>query len=211
MLRSKVGPALIFPNFYHVSSVNLRLQLCATCRIPLPHTYTSRQRVTILNSRHLQYSITPLSSSVEYNWISGEERLEKYQPGGYHPVMLNDVLHKRYRIVDKIGHGGYATIWLARDEKAQRYVAVKVGLSDPSLQRPREPEILRLLQDSKSSSQAPDTGINADADTFVGRSMMHSKSSGPTESIHAILLLQLKGILEMRDSVSYFLLKLPAL
>lgn len=66
----------------------------------------------------------------DYNWIDGVERLEKYKPGGYHPVMIGDILHGRYRIVDKLGYGGYSTIWLARDAHLEQYVAVKIGTVD---------------------------------------------------------------------------------
>jgi hypothetical protein len=51
----------------------------------------------------------------QYNWIDGAESLEKYKPGGYHPIMIGDILHKRYRVVDKLGFGGYSTVWLAHD------------------------------------------------------------------------------------------------
>ncbi|KAE8153175.1 hypothetical protein BDV25DRAFT_149818 [Aspergillus avenaceus] len=30
----------------------------------------------------------------EYNWIDGAESLEKYGPGGYHPIMIGDVLRE---------------------------------------------------------------------------------------------------------------------
>jgi hypothetical protein len=53
----------------------------------------------------------------EYNWIDGAENLEKYKPQGYHPIMIGDVLHDRYRIVDKLGFGGYSTVWLARQDE----------------------------------------------------------------------------------------------
>ncbi|KAH6632976.1 kinase-like domain-containing protein [Boeremia exigua] len=92
--------------------------------------------------------------SVEYRWIDGVERLEMYEPGGYHPVMIDDILHKRYGIVDKLGYGGYSTIWLARDETLKRYVAVKIGISSPSLPQ-REIHVLRALHSSRSSSKAP--------------------------------------------------------
>lgn len=54
----------------------------------------------------------------------GIENEDKYKPGGYHPVTLGDVLpspsnsqsrNPRYRIMQKLGHGAFATIWLARD------------------------------------------------------------------------------------------------
>lgn len=81
----------------------------------------------------------------EYNWINGVESLKKYRPGGYHPVMIGDMLHARYHIVDKLGFGGYSTIWLARDTCQEQYVAVKVGITDALL---RETKILRALSSS---------------------------------------------------------------
>lgn len=35
----------------------------------------------------------------EYKWIDGVEDLEMYEPGGYHPVMIGDILHARYHVV----------------------------------------------------------------------------------------------------------------
>lgn len=84
-------------------------------------------------------------SEEEYNWIDGVESLEKYRPGGYHPVMIGDMLHARYHIVDKLGFGGYSTIWLARDIRQEQYVAVRVGIADAL---PRETKILRALSSS---------------------------------------------------------------
>ncbi|KZF22827.1 kinase domain protein [Xylona heveae TC161] len=78
----------------------------------------------------------------EYNWIDGAEKLEKYRPGGYHPIMIGDVLHGRYRIVDKLGFGGYSTVWLAQDTSLKRYVAVKIGIANSI---PRETNTLRAL------------------------------------------------------------------
>ncbi|EDN03184.1 predicted protein [Histoplasma mississippiense (nom. inval.)] len=41
---------------------------------------------------------------VQYNWINGAESLEKYKPGGYHPIMIGDLLNERYCIVDKLAN-----------------------------------------------------------------------------------------------------------
>lgn len=79
---------------------------------------------------------------MEYNWIDGVETLEKYQPGGYHPVMIGDLLHDRYRIADKLGSGGYSN----------QYVAIKVNVSDS---RPRESQALKALPASVSSRAHP--------------------------------------------------------
>lgn len=77
----------------------------------------------------------------EYEWFADVETLERYRSGGYHPIQIGDRLHGRYRVVDKLGHGSFSTIWLARDERLSRYVAVKVGTADSG-----EKEIQALSQ-----------------------------------------------------------------
>lgn len=45
------------------------------------------------------------------------EPLHRYQPGGYHPVQLGDLFQAgRYKIVHKLGWGGWSTTWVARDQ-----------------------------------------------------------------------------------------------
>ncbi|KGO36046.1 hypothetical protein PEX1_013060 [Penicillium expansum] len=89
---------------------------------------------------------------VKYDWIEGVERLEEYQPGGYHPIMIGDVLHGRYRIADKLGFGGYSTVWLARDTYLNRYVTLKVSVAN-SIQH--ETKVLKALS-SPSPSSSPE-------------------------------------------------------
>jgi serine/threonine protein kinase len=94
---------------------------------------------------------------VKYNWIKGVETLELYQPGGYHPIMVGDVLHDRYHIADKLGFGAYSTVWLARDTRLNRYVTLKVSIAD-SVQR--ETKILKALSTpTLSSSVHPGRGL----------------------------------------------------
>ncbi|KEZ45842.1 Protein kinase domain-containing protein [Scedosporium apiospermum] len=97
-----------------------------------------------------------MSSAIQYNWIDGAESLENYTVGGYHPVSIGDKLHDRYHVVDKLGFGGYSTVWLARDLLAGRYVALKVGISGS--QAPlREISIIEAL-----SSQVSSDPLNTD-------------------------------------------------
>ncbi|KAF1734413.1 Serine/threonine-protein kinase SRPK [Beauveria bassiana] len=55
------------------------------------------------------------------------EEPDIYRPGGFHPVSLGDTFNnKRYTVLRKLGYGQYSTVWLARDSKCQRYVALKL-------------------------------------------------------------------------------------
>ncbi|KZF24079.1 kinase-like protein [Xylona heveae TC161] len=80
---------------------------------------------------------------VQYVPLEGVENLERYRPGGYHPIVIGECLHDRYDIVHKLGSGGFSTIWLANDRTTGRYVAVKVNTAAASLCR--ESSILRQL------------------------------------------------------------------
>ena len=51
--------------------------------------------------------------------------------GDYHSLKnRGDLYDSRYRLSDKLGYGGYSTIWLARDLQSARYVAVKAITAD---------------------------------------------------------------------------------
>ncbi|KAI9154784.1 Serine/threonine-protein kinase AFC3 [Paramyrothecium foliicola] len=67
----------------------------------------------------------------------GLEDLRDYEPDGYHPVHLQDRLGpgNRYLVMNKLGNGGYATIWLCQDMMAthsHKYVALKIIISHQS-------------------------------------------------------------------------------
>ncbi|KAI1019906.1 hypothetical protein LB504_009454 [Fusarium proliferatum] len=76
------------------------------------------------------------------------EYVDRYCPGGYHPIDVNDKLNQRYHIVDKLGQGGYSTIWLARDQELNKYVAIKVGTAD---QVSKESDILLQLAENPTN------------------------------------------------------------
>ncbi|KAG6283807.1 hypothetical protein E4U46_007630 [Claviceps purpurea] len=72
------------------------------------------------------------------------ELLHRYEPGGYHPVALGDVMKNgRYKVLHKLGWGSFATTWAAKDQKHDRYVAVKIMVS--KVEGSRELNVLRAL------------------------------------------------------------------
>ncbi|KAM3506699.1 hypothetical protein MY11210_007436 [Beauveria gryllotalpidicola] len=96
-----------------------------------------------------------------YMYINGVEDLDRYDSGGYHPVMIGDIFNKRYTIVDKLGYGGYSTVWVARDMQQEKYVALKIGVAES---RMHEISILKSLSDLGSNVPANDVsspGSNA--------------------------------------------------
>lgn len=54
------------------------------------------------------------------------EDIEHYRPGGFHPVHLGDIYEGRFKVLHKLGAGGYSTTWLALDTLETRYVALKI-------------------------------------------------------------------------------------
>ncbi|KAG6103061.1 hypothetical protein E4U14_006455 [Claviceps sp. LM454 group G7] len=69
--------------------------------------------------------VSPSPKPVSRQQFLDEEVFE--QDGHYHPVSLGDTFDSgRYSILRKLGFGRYSTVWLARDLKCQRYVALKM-------------------------------------------------------------------------------------
>ncbi|KAG6008247.1 hypothetical protein E4U43_000189 [Claviceps pusilla] len=77
------------------------------------------------------------------------ENLDEYTEGGYHPIHMDDYLgraqEKRYRVLHKLGHGGFSTVWLCRDEQLRRYVAIKVMTADVSPDQVAELSFMQQL------------------------------------------------------------------
>ncbi|RAK85216.1 kinase-like protein [Aspergillus costaricaensis CBS 115574] len=103
------------------------------------------------------------TTRVLYEPIEDVERIEYYEAGGYHPVTIGDCFHHRYRVVHKLGHGTYSTIWLAHDEVSNRYVAVKICTADSN---PLENSVLSRLSQPKQSSHIDRDLIPTISDIF---------------------------------------------
>lgn len=129
----------------HFQRPNALSFACGLCKIKLglrsSFTSTAISRSKDDTAKHHPF---------KYNWIDGAEAIERYGPGGYHPVMIGDVLHNRYQIVDKLGFGGYSTVWLAQDKHREEYVAVKIGIVNSLSQE------IKCLRALSASSAQPD-------------------------------------------------------
>ncbi|KAL3477219.1 kinase-like domain-containing protein [Aspergillus californicus] len=59
------------------------------------------------------------------------EWAEDYRPGKYHPVNLGDTFKdSTYRVIRKLGYGSYSTVWLAKDQATNKYVALKISIAN---------------------------------------------------------------------------------
>lgn len=71
------------------------------------------------------------------------EDVKLYRPGGHHPTNIGDILNQRFKILHKLGNGGSALVWLARDLQCERYVALKILRANAS---DHEVDILNHIQ-----------------------------------------------------------------
>ena len=88
------------------------------------------------------------------------EPLQWYRKGGYHPIELGDYLDSddRFRVVHKLGHGGFATVWLCWDLLTGKWRAVKVLVAAISNDDCAELNIKRLF-DGIPEQDLEDNGL----------------------------------------------------
>lgn len=122
----------------------------------IPHAY--ERQIFIRN-----FNTTLTHRKLEYEWVDDAESLEMYTTGGYHPVQIGDMFCDRYEVIDKLGFGGYSTVWVVRDSQKERYRKLKVGIAD-SL--PQEASVLRALHTQERRVPGSET-IPRLLDTFT--------------------------------------------
>ncbi|KFY10315.1 hypothetical protein V491_07709 [Pseudogymnoascus sp. VKM F-3775] len=68
-----------------------------------------------------------MSSYIATEMVRTEEKLSRYRPGGLHPVEIGSSFKQgRYIVANKLGHGGFSTVWVAYDEVSHDWVALKI-------------------------------------------------------------------------------------
>ncbi|KAE8150472.1 protein kinase [Aspergillus avenaceus] len=55
-----------------------------------------------------------------------EEKLAWYSHENFFPVKIGDVFQSKYQVVEKLGYGGYSTVWLCKDLEDHAYVTLKL-------------------------------------------------------------------------------------
>lgn len=58
-------------------------------------------------------------------WGSHED-VNQYNPGGFHPVHIGDVINDRFEIIHKLGQGGFGMVWLCHDNLKRSWRALKI-------------------------------------------------------------------------------------
>ncbi|KAJ7199676.1 kinase-like domain-containing protein [Mycena pura] len=126
------------------------------------------------------------------------ERSTRYKPGGLCPVRLGEILGEppRYRIIAKLGYGGYSTVWLARDMVARyacrciKNVTLKIIEAADTLES-RESEILRRLQSPSSVASTDQPLVLQIYDAFKLHSANGAHQVLVTETVILLQCLQL--------------------
>ena len=123
----------------HLGVDSFNLLRCTRVRFS---TWQTFNKPRFLIHSKISQSLSPRSSSTtdshapkvpepSYAWHEAVEDIDRYRPGGYHPVHIGDKFSAgRYEVTYKLGYGTYSTVWLCKDLKNRCYVAIKVGVSD---------------------------------------------------------------------------------
>ncbi|PYH33037.1 kinase-like protein [Aspergillus neoniger CBS 115656] len=145
-----------------------------------------------------------VKNAIEYMPIEDVEKFERYRPGGYHPTTIGEWLNDRYRIVHKLGFGAYSTIWMARDQKTEKYVAVKITIADCNPTNSQERNILHRLgiAELKAKAHPGSAIIPSITDEFT--------ISGPN-GVHQCFVTSvgMMNLAEAKDASSFRLFQLP--
>ncbi|TIA24803.1 kinase-like protein [Aureobasidium pullulans] len=109
--------------------IHLGLRPLTAVRVRAPHP----------RAYHLSQHRSFITSKFRYACDVEAEPLHRYRSGGYHPVRLGDAFKQgRYKVLHKLGHGGFSTVWIARDQSLNRNVALKIVTSENSSSINRE-------------------------------------------------------------------------
>ena len=124
------------------------------------------------------------------------------------PKMLPEKIG-RYTVLEELGHGGFGTVYLARDEELQRQVAIKI----PRRERFKSPEqLLSFFEEARTAAQLKhdgivpihDVGRLPDDSPFVVMEYLEGESLETTLQSKQLTYRQIAELLaEIADAVHY--------
>lgn len=165
-----------------MSSNRLLLSSSITRRCPLRLKPLNHCHSRTIQTRTYTYTYTYNPPS-----LTNIEHIETYRPGGFHPIHLHDTLaNNRYHILHKLGHGGFSTVWLARDAAENKLVSLKILTAESSASY-ADVEITQVLGKSLSTKSLDHPGARR-----ILFALDHFTVKGPNGS-HLCLVSQVAG------------------
>ena len=119
--------------------------------LPVTNEGSLKENSTLNSPSNADDAPVPVSH-VSVPEMNNVEDIYRYEPGGYHPTHLGDTFQNgRYKILHKLGSGGFSMVWLARDQLNMQYVALKICIAQASYDNLRETTVLAYLQQRPST------------------------------------------------------------
>ncbi|EEH11727.1 protein kinase [Histoplasma capsulatum G186AR] len=116
-------------------------------------------------TREFSTSTFPERSSKE---LIEEESIPSYKAEQFYPVHIGQVFESRYQVVSKLGFGTSSTVWLCRDLKEHRYLALKVCIRKEGTEQHQHHEITvsQHLHDFRLESRGGEELVRRVLDSF---------------------------------------------
>ncbi|EER39562.1 protein kinase [Histoplasma capsulatum var. duboisii H88] len=116
-------------------------------------------------TREFSTSTFPEWSSKE---LVEEESIPSYKAEQFYPVHIGQVFESRYQVVSKLGFGTSSTVWLCRDLKEHRYLALKVCIRKEGTEQHQHHEITvsQHLHDFRLESRGGEELVRRVLDSF---------------------------------------------
>jgi serine/threonine protein kinase len=167
-----------------------------TSPIPFNLSLVSADAKLNLDFQEKEIKVDYNSSNEDYS-DDGDEDVESYRPGGYHPVQIGEIYNKRYLVVEKMGWGHFSTVWMCRDTSSpsNSFVAMKIQKSASHYREAAydEIELLRSVKNSSTNeSFLKEFTTNPEVSSGVVLLLDHFEHTGPNGK-HVCMIFEMLG------------------